>query len=459
MTNTIQFGVGRADITPKPGMKASLAGYFNLRFWDKVLNDLQVRALALKKDGSEFLIVHCDLIGINDIVYSAVLKEIADLKQFSKKNVMICATHTHTAPNTFTADKNCGACPEYNAYVAKQAAAAIREAVSKYQEGTLCSTLTSDSRFCFNRRYWMKDGSVITNPGKLNPKIDMPEGPVDPEIPVLGIKAGGKLEVVVASISNHSDTTGGTGVSADWPGFTRRLVQKSMDGKNPMMIPLVGAAGNINHFDVSDKFDQTNPGEAERIGSGYADTIVKALAKLQPLPDFEMKTVFRNAECEGAEIPPKDLKEAKAILKKYKDIPDPLNSGVAITSEDLANGAPIALKYFAQSLVSMAEKPMHFKFNITGVSFGKVIIASLPGECFVEVGLDIRKRYFPNRLVLISELANGYGNMANGGGYIPNPWNYNRGGYETTPRSNPYEREASTKIRRAWMDVSLKKEL
>jgi hypothetical protein len=39
--------------------------------------------------------------------------------------------------------------------------------------------------------------------------------------------------------------------------------------------------------------------------------------------------------------------------------------------------------------------------------------------------------------------SNGTGAGQVGGGYIPNSWNYGRGGYETTPRSNPFSIAAS----------------
>lgn len=32
------------------------------------------------------------------------------------------------------------------------------------------------------------------------------------------------------------------------------------------------------------------------------------------------------------------------------------------------------------------------------------------------------------------------------GGYIPNLFNYDRGGYETTPRSNPFARNTANKL-------------
>ena len=73
----------------------------------------------------------------------------------------------------------------------------------------------------------MKDGTVLTNPGKLNPDIVRPEGVIDPEIPLMAVKQDGMMRLIVANISNHTDTIGGDLVSADsrawcsgWEGLT-----------------------------------------------------------------------------------------------------------------------------------------------------------------------------------------------------------------------------------------------
>ena len=42
-----------------------------------------------------------------------------------------------------------------------------------------------EERLSFNRRFFMKDGTVGWNPGKLNPKIVRPAGPIDPAVPVV----------------------------------------------------------------------------------------------------------------------------------------------------------------------------------------------------------------------------------------------------------------------------------
>ena len=71
----------------------------------------------------------------------------------------------------------------------------------------------------------------------------------------------------------------------------------------------------------------------------------------------------------------------------------------------------------------------------------------------MEIGLEIRNEIFADKTqVLCSIMNNG-----SGSGYIPNLWNYRRGGYENTPRSNPYTIHAATELKAICRE--LKKEL
>ena len=47
----VKFGVGRRCTNPE--VPISLAGYFNKRMWDHILDDIEVRAVAFK-EGGEF---------------------------------------------------------------------------------------------------------------------------------------------------------------------------------------------------------------------------------------------------------------------------------------------------------------------------------------------------------------------------------------------------------------------
>ena len=94
----IQFGIGRKCINPE--VPISLAGYFNKRMWDKVLDDIEVRVAVFKSDEGDFAFVHFDILSISYPFYCDVLEALqAKYPQFKEENVLISAIHTHTAPD------------------------------------------------------------------------------------------------------------------------------------------------------------------------------------------------------------------------------------------------------------------------------------------------------------------------------------------------------------------------
>ncbi len=103
----------------------------------------------------------------------------------------------------------------------------------------------------FLRRFLMKDGSIKTNPGVNNPDIKEPIGIVDERVNVIRIDRENADTVVLVNFDNHPDTVGGNLISADWPGFTRRTVEKALD--NTKCVFFNGAQGDVNHVNVHPK--------------------------------------------------------------------------------------------------------------------------------------------------------------------------------------------------------------
>ncbi|MEG1980806.1 MAG: hypothetical protein RR060_08745, partial [Victivallaceae bacterium] len=209
-------------------------------------------------------------------------------------------------------------------------------------------------------------------------------------------------------------------------------------GEDTLFIPLIGAAGNINHFDVGASFDQTSYEETRRVGTLYAQSIIEALPDLHGLSGDHFQVGSKSLTAGGYNFSAAELNEAKATVERFADVADPSTSDVSITAEDLANGNPVALKFFAMKILEMSNMPERYRFDLTGLFFGAAGICSLPGEPFVEIGLNVRKSVFAGSHILISGHANGIG-IPGGGGYIPNLWNYGRGGYEVEPLSGPFE--------------------
>ena len=449
----VKFGTGRRCINPE--LPISLAGYFNRRPWNEVLDDLEVRAVVFREGGDYSAIIQFDVLSINYFLYTEVFDAVkaAGIKDFSSKNLLICATHTHTAPDCF-GDPNSA---EYRRFIAKKAAEALKDALGSLRKGELFNAMAQDARFQFNRRYWMKNGTVVTNPGKLNPDILRPEGDIDPQIPILAVKTEAGIELLMTSIVNHTDTIGGCGVSADWPGFMRRKLEPQM-APGAMLLHLIGASGNINHFDVSTDMDQTCYAEPKRIGEGYAETVSAALKDLQPVPGKKIRMTTRKVKTSPRELDPAEVAAARETVARFPDVDiSKVGSEIDLTSEDLAKGAPFALKYFAVKLLELVDEPKTPNFLLTKLEFGdSVVLASLPSEPFVEIGLTVRRAIFRDKFCMITSHGNYNGGKQLAGGYIPNAWNYGRGGYETTPRSSAYGMETSDALIENWRKLAKK---
>lgn len=406
-------GVGRRCITPQ--VPVSLAGYFNMRIWDGVLDDIYVHSLAFQADNRSFGVVQFDLMCATEEVVEGIRERLP--LRLDSEDIIFTGTHTHTAPDIRLESRGCNR--EYNSFVVSKAVEAIVESFESLRPVELFYGETFESRFAFNRRYWMRSGVVVTNPKRGDPDILKPEGPIDPHIPILSIKEGEQTIAVLANIVNHSDTVGGKKVSSDWEGFFRRELSAHL-GEETLVVPLIGCSGNINHFDQNSFRDQTSYSEACRIGRGYAETVLKALERLERLEVSPLRVCRSILTVPRREISRDEIEKAKGISQRYEFRDD----GGDVTSEDLAVGAGSALKFFADGLLRVLENPAERSFELIACRVGELYIVSLPGEPFVQIGLEL-KNYLHNQKLMVVSLSNAYVP------YIPTGESFEHGGYET----------------------------
>jgi len=411
-------GLARAVITPPPGV--ALAGYFSPRFNRGVRDDLYVRVCLFRQGGVVAGLVQFDLIELPVAFCEALRSRLNAVSAGLGDPLIIAATHTHTGPEVRAARD----ATHQHALdlILDQAEAAVRTALWSFVPAEVHAVSVVNNPLAYNRRYWMADGRVVTNPGKLNPAIVRPEGPVDRQVHALMITAGGEPAAVIANLSNHTDTIGDDLVSADWPGFLERTLQSAL-GRQLPVLTLIAPSGNINHFDVTSGQGQTCYDEARRIGEGYAEIILGALDDAVPVRPAPLAFVRQTFVLRKRTISAAELRQAEAVLAKGQDA-----EGV-FTSEDLARGAPAVLRFFAQQLVAFAQREAGktLDFPVMALRLGaETAIASLPGEPFAEIGMAIRLRSPFSRTLLASQ-ANGYA------GYIVMDECFEHGGYEPLP--------------------------
>ncbi len=424
MSSALQAGFARRVINPPKGI--SLVGYFNPRPNQGVMDDICVKALLLTQGKEVAGIISYDLALLSDVLLKRIREDLRKAGFAFADRIPLCATHTHTGPEVGGIFDGAALGDEkYLKFVTSQTVEAVKEALAQMAPAELRCGAANDNPLAFNRRYWMKDGTVVTNPGKGNPQVVKPEGPVDREVSLLAIDREGKPLCIVANICNHTDTTSGDLVSADWPGHFERAIQEKLGGA-VSVITLIAPAGNINHVDIHN-LEQPVYGVAEskQIGRGYAEILLRVLAQAKPMGPVPMKLAVRQVSIGRRIFTPEQLEKARRTLAAAAEDAQ----GGNLTSEDIARGSGEVARFFAQQLLNYdAHAPKGGRsFDLAALMFGKeAAIVFLPGEPFTEIGLSIKKAS-PFRRTLVATLANGEC------GYVPLKECFSRGGYEILP--------------------------
>lgn len=434
----VLVGFSRLDITPPLGV--NLEGYFHQRLCEGILDVLEVNAVAVKKGDDTVVLITLDSEACDTAFYDLAREEVAKATGISKAGVLLHATHTHVAPcygreneNTNDIDR------EHWSYVLKKIVNAAIFAIADLKPARMGVAISKAERVGFNRRYLMKDGTTATNPGVNNPNIVKSIGLLDERVNIIRFERECGDNIVIANYGNHPDVIGGNLVSADWPGFTRRIFEKAID--NTKCIFFNGAQGDINHVNVKpvggdlngmfNDFDDVTRGYAHsrHIGNVVAGAIMSVYEKVEFIPCSEVKAVEEIASVASNMPKPEDMEQAKYIHKMHKEGRDAElpYKGMMLTTMVAEAGR----------MVKLEHGPEFFPLNLTAIKIGDVAFLGIPGEPFTGIGLEIKKAE-GWKLVCPTCLTNGCR------GYFPMKDSYDEGGYES--RSSIYKAGVAEKI-------------
>ena len=431
----IRTGFASQIITPP--REFPLAGYFNKRPNRGVYDDLFVKVLLVEQNGIEGGFVAYDLCGSSPAFFDALRAAVREAGLKFADNLLVSCTHTHTGPEIRRNVDN----PQAQAYIKSiiaKTVTALKEAEANLRESSFEVASVNSNPYAYVRRYWMKSGKVVTNPGKLNPDIVKPDGDFDRTVSAVAVKQEGRIAAVLVNMANHGDTIGGDFVSADWFGRMEREVQYRL-GEDVPVITLTDCSGDINHFDVTTLRDQTNYGEALRIGRGYGQIVVELLKNTEKIADPQLSFKRSIFKMPYRTVTDEQLAEARKVLET---IPAGDMEGRGdMTSEDLAKGDGTVLRMFAQRVLECeGNKGRSQDCELLALCLGpELAFITLPGEPFNGIAQGIRAKS-PYKCTLIAELAQGKS------GYIPMQESFERGGYETTPSAGSPDTDTAPKL-------------
>ena len=354
----LKIGVASATITPF--LDVPLVGYYYPRMPDGVHDDLHAKALVIDDGHEQAVLVACDLVEVTREAVEEARRQIS--AKSGTRGPYPDQRHAHAyGPE---------AVPSYVASLAHSIADSVLSAEGRKQPATLRVAIEQEPVLAHNRRYLMKDGGVMTNPGFRNPNIVRAAGPIDPRVGVLEAEDEQHNPMMTwVNYAMHLDTVGGTWISSDYAYYLARTLA-AVKGPDVLTIFTIGPAGDINHWDVSRPGPQRGFETARGLGETLAGDVVKAYTHLEALDSVRIKAVSETIELPLAKITPQDVAEAEKVVAQPPQI------GVDFTLDRVK-----------------AEKVLHvdkrkgekLKAEVQVLNVGPVAFVGIPGEYFVEL--------------------------------------------------------------------------
>jgi hypothetical protein len=418
---SLQVGAAAVDITPPLGSR--MAGYFNERLATGTHDPLHAKAIVLRQEEAQIALVSCDLLGIPLDVTTKARAQASQRTGIPLTNIVICATHSHTGPlfegalrDFFheVAEQKYAHDPQekldYPAFLIERLVKVLAAAQANLRPAQLQAGIATQPGLAFNRRYWMKNGKVVFNPGQLNPNIVRPAGPSDPDVGIL-LARDVQTKQPLAGLTvfaMHSDTVGGTLYSADYEYYLEQTLQAAF-GRDFISAFGLGTCGDINHIDVTRKNTTSGFAVAEHLGSTLGKAVLMASSDMPVIHQPALAVRSTTLQVPLQEVTPGQVSDARAILEKLGDTNIPFLAKVAaVRTLDLANRGP--------------TWPM--EVQVFRLDAGTAIVC-LPCEIFVELGLAIKRASpFPHTLVI--SICNDRPS------YVPTLKAFGEGSYEVT---------------------------
>ncbi|HEX4609445.1 MAG TPA: hypothetical protein VH092_14705 [Urbifossiella sp.] len=421
-------GAYAQDVTPEH-FPVSVNGGFADRQAAGAHDKLHARCLVLDDGKTKVALAVVDSCMIPRELGDAARAEAARATGIPPGNILISATHTHTAPTVggvFQSDPD----ERYVKFLAAKIAAGVIAAHARLAPAKVGAGAADEPDHVFNRRWFTRPGfenrdpfgnatdRVKMNPGYQNPALDKPAGPTDPQVSVLSVR--GPDEAPRALFANYSLHYVGDmpALSADYFGVFADRIGPVLGAKGDGFVGILsnGTSGDVNNVNYAGPPPpKRDVGERSReVAEAVAKAAKTAAAGATYRSDVTLAAATRDLTLKVRKPTAAEVERARAILAGAK--------GPVLTGPD---------EVYARETVRLAGYPDTVPVRIQAIRVGDLGIVGIPCEVFTEIGLEIKKKS-PLRRTCTVSLANGYN------GYLPTPAQHALGGYETWRARSSY---------------------
>src|SRR3954470_21144970 len=176
--DSLRAGAATSNITPE--LDSMIVGGFVPFPATGVHDELHARCLVLDDGKTKLALVVCDLLGMHRSVSVEARRLIEEATGIPPSHVAISCTHTHSAASALGENRYTSEQPldDYQKFVARRIADGVRRAVNALRPAQIAFGTVDVPEHVFNRRWFMREGTVPLNPfGKMDKvKMNPPSG-------------------------------------------------------------------------------------------------------------------------------------------------------------------------------------------------------------------------------------------------------------------------------------------
>lgn len=391
---SLRVGAVEKEITPPKG--TDLSGYI-LRFGSSTgIHDPLWASFLLIEDGTEqVLLISLDVLYISNDFSRRVKGAISQEIKIEKKNILIAATHTHSAPGIHIF-RNGG---KRDKKWEERVFHLLIQGASESKQKLAIASLGSGVGFLVIGKNRRKKG-----------------GPVDPYFPLICFCDERNLPVAVcANYGCHPVVLDEKNllISADYINYFRAYLNEFIS-TDIFTLFFTGASGDV---------DPVNRGRfsmADKYGKILAEEALEVIERMEFKTDIKIRV-----EEDSLKIPYDWIPSQKEAEKIYKD-------HLSQYEEAIKKGKKEEIKIqrafllWAEEIREKAgrnELPKYLECKLQCIHLGETIFLTFPFELFSSISMALRKRAKIDSIFMVG-YANGYC------GYLPDEKSFSEGGYE-----------------------------
>jgi hypothetical protein len=344
-----------------------------------------------RADGAALAWLTIDAVAVTARLRKALADAVHDGLGDPTATVLVCASHTHSAPQGWNGAIHPGLLGEPDVTMAGELVSRVRGLAARVGRGRATAVTP----------YWISD--IVRGVGANR---HHPDGPHDSTagVLVLADSRTGTPEVIVVDFACHPTVLPATNLrwSADWPGAARSVARTAIEAaaslagspSEPSVAFLQGAAG-----DASPRFVRRSADFAEvaRLGAIFGGAVTALSQRASRLSADEFRVWQRSMTLPTRVLPSPDVARAvvdQCLADRAAARPDP-NDPETRRLQTRLEGARVQLA------LASGSPPAAVEMSVSIVSVDDTAWVHLPLELYASLGLQIKAESpFPNTRVI-----------------------------------------------------------